>query len=82
MLWALEPVKYWQRRAEALARDEPQVCLEPAPQQHARLRVAVREDTLDQLVAGERVHQRRRGARREDVEVAAGLAAAAEAADH
>ena len=69
------------RGAEALARHEPQVGLEAAPEQHARLRVAVREDALDQLVAREGVHQRRRRAGGEDVEVAAGLAAAAQAAD-
>ena len=71
-----------QRGAEALARHEPQVRLEAAPEPHARLRLAVREHPLDQLVAGERVHQRRWRAGGEDVEVAAGLAAAAEAADH
>ena len=41
----------------------------------------MRQDALHELVAGERVHQRRRGAGGEDVEVAAGLAAAAQAAD-
>ena len=39
------------RGAEALARDQTQVRLKPALEQHARLRVAVREHALDQLVA-------------------------------
>ncbi len=70
-----------QRGAEALARHEAQVGLEPAAQQHARLGFAVREDALDEAVAGEGVHQRRRCAGGEDVEIAARLAAAAQAAD-
>ena len=71
-----------QRGAEALARDEPQVGLEAAPEQHARLGFAVGEHPLDELVAGEGLHERAGRAGREDVEVAAGLAAAPQAADH
>ena len=39
------------RGAEALARHEPQVRLESAAQEHARLGVAAAEDALDQAVA-------------------------------
>ncbi len=41
----------------------------------------MRQHALDELVAGERVHQRLGGAGGEDVEVTAGLTAAAQAAD-
>ena len=81
MLWAFEPVKYCSAAPRLSRAHQPQIGLEAAAQQHARLRLAVREDPLDRAVAGERVHHRRRRAGREDVEVAAGLAAAAQAAD-
>ena len=82
MLWAFDPVKYCSAAPALVAGNQPQVGLESAPQHDARLGVAVREHPLDLPVAGERVHQRRRGAGGEDVEIAAGLAAAPQAADH
>ncbi len=71
-----------ERGAQALRRDQAQIGLEAAPEPHAGFRVAVRKDPLDQLVAGEGIHQRRRTAPCEDVEVAARFAAAPETADH
>ena len=70
-----------QRGAEAFARHDAQIGLKAAPEQHARLGLAVREHALDELVAREGVHQRRRRAGGEDVEIAAGLAAAPQAAN-
>jgi hypothetical protein len=67
--------------AETLERHQPQVRLKPSPQQHARLRLSAREDAFDEAVAGERIHQRRRRARRQNIEISARLAPAAQAAD-
>ena len=81
MLWAFEPVKYCIAAPRLSARDDPQVRLKTTEQKHARLRLTPREDPLHQAVVRERLHDPRRGAGRDDVEVTAGLAAAAEAAD-
>ena len=72
------------RRAARLGRDQPQIRLIPLPQQHARLRLALTQDAVHQLVRHERRHHIVApvvDAADEDVEVAAGLAAAAQAAD-
>ncbi len=76
----LRPGEVLLRRAEALARHQPQVGLESAPQQDARLGLAASEHALDQPVAGEHVHQAGRRAGGEDVDIAAGFAPAAQAA--
>ena len=77
----LRPGEVLHRRPQAVAWHQPQVGLESAPEQHAGLRLAVREDAFHQHVAGEAIHQRRRRAGGEDVDVAAGVAAPAQAAD-
>ena len=81
MLCAFEPVKYCCAAPRLSRGNEPEVGLEPAPEQHARLRFAAGEHALDQAVSDEGVHQRRGRAGGEDVEVATGLAAPAQAAD-
>ena len=81
MLCAFEPVKYCMRGAAAVGGDEAQVGLEAALEQHARLGVAVAEHALDQAVLDEVVHQRRPAPEASDVEIAAGVAAAPQAAD-
>ena len=70
-----------QRRPACVRRDQPQIGLESLPQQDARLRLALAEHALDQLVAGEARHDPGGGAGREDVDVAARLGAAPQAAD-
>ena len=82
MLWAFDPVKYCIAAPRLSARHEPQVGLDAAAEQHARLGVAAAEHPLDEPVPDER------GPSApgpppigEHVEVAAGLAAAAQAAD-
>ena len=70
-----------QRGAAAVGGDEAQVGLEAALDEDARFRLAVAEHALDQTVLDEVVHQRRRRAGGEQVEVAAGVAAAPQAAD-
>ena len=79
---ALRAGEVLERRAALLRGNQPQVGLKPAPEQDARLGLTVSQHPLDQPVSGERVHQRRRRAGGEDVEVAARLAAAPEAPDH
>ena len=68
--------------AEALARDDPQVGLEAAPEPDARFSVAMGEHALDEAVSGEAsISGAAVAAGGQDVEIAARLAAAAEAAD-
>ena len=81
MLCAFEPVKYCSAAPRDSGGDQPQVGLICLPQQHARLGVAEAEDALHLLVAGEVVEQLGRRAGGQDVDVAAGLGAAAQAAD-
>jgi hypothetical protein len=69
------------RRAAALGRHEPEVGLLSAAQEHAGLRVATTEHTLDKAVGREPVHDGGGGADGEHVEVAARLTAPAEAPD-
>ena len=81
MLCGFEPVKYW-RAAPRLSRGTRRRSAWNPPQSSTLDLVSpCASDALDELVAGERVHQRLRGAGGEDVEIAAGLAAAPEAAD-
>ena len=67
--------------AAAFGRHQAQIRLEAAREEHARLRVATPEHALHQRVADEIVHQRLIGAGGEEVEIAAGFAAAPQAAD-
>jgi hypothetical protein len=69
------------RGAAAVGRDEPEVGLKSALDEHARLRVAVSEHALDEAVLHEVVHQRWRRSRGEQVQVAAGVAPPPQAAD-
>ena len=64
MLWAFEPVKYCSAAPRLSRGTSRRSAWKPPQQQHARLGLAVREDPLDQFVAGEGVHQRRRARRR------------------
>ena len=81
MLCAFEPVKYCMRGAAAFGRHESKIRLKPAPDEDARLGLAAPEDAFDERVADEVVHQRRLRAGGEQVEIAAGVASAPEAAD-
>jgi hypothetical protein len=67
--------------AAAVGGDQTQICLEAAANQDARLRVAMPEHALDFRIGHEFVHQRRRRPRREQIQIATGVAAAAQAAD-
>jgi hypothetical protein len=80
MLCALEPVKSVRPR-RALGGDQAQIGLKPAAHQHAGFGLALAEHPLDGWILDERRHDRLIGARHEDVDVAAGLAAAAQAPD-
>jgi hypothetical protein len=72
----------WSARSRtAFGRDQPQVGLKTAAQPDAGFSVAVAQDTLGVGMADEDVHQLRGAADREDVDVAARLGAAAQAAD-
>ena len=68
-------------RAAALLGHEPKIGLNAAPEPNARLGFALTEDAFDELVHRERRHHVRVGARREDVDVARRVGAAADAAD-
>ena len=62
--------------AAAVGGDEPEIGLETALQEHARFGLALAEHAFDEAVVHEVVHQRRRRARCEQIEIAAGVAAA------
>ena len=81
MLWSFEPVKCWSRFPKHSGRDDAQVEAEAVVRDDGRLRRAVRGDLGDALVLHERLDQRRRvGGGRDQVDVARGLGAAANAA--
>ncbi len=69
------------RRAAAFFGHEPEIGLNAAPEPHARLRVSLAENPLDQLVHREGRHHVRVVPRREDVDVARRVRAAPDAAD-
>ena len=82
MLCAFEPVKYCIAAPRLSGSHEAQVGLVAAAQPHARLGVALAEHALDARVGDEGVHHGLAvAADAEDVDVAAGLAPAAQAAD-
>src|SRR5690606_27397614 len=69
------------RGAEALTRHQAKIRLEASPQQHAGSGLAVCEHALDETIRRERLHQGGWGPGGNDVDVAAGFAAAAQAPD-
>ena len=81
MLCDFEPVKYCNAAPRLSAGTSRRSTWTRAPKEDARFRVAAREHTFDQAVLDEHVHDRRIRAGRQDVDVAARLAAASEAAD-
>ena len=81
MLWAFEPVKYCSAAPRLSRGTSRRSAWKPPQISTLDLVSPCAEHALDQLVAGERVHERRRRAGGEDVDVAARLAAAPQAAD-
>ena len=81
MLCAFEPVKYCSAAPLDAGFHQAEVGLQARAEQHAGLGVAAPEDARDLGQRGEGVHHGRRRADGEDVEVAAGFDAPAEAAD-
>ena len=71
-----------ERRPGARARDQPEIRLESTPEDDARLGASVREHPLDLLVSGKDVDQAVGCAGSEDIQIAAGLTATPQAADH
>ena len=69
------------RGAAALGRNEPEVCLVSAAEEHARFGGAVTEDAFDRRIANEHVHQGRIAANRKNVDVTTGFTPAAQASD-
>ena len=77
----LGPGEILQCGAATVGGDQTQVCLEAAANQDARLGVAMPEHALDFRIGHEFVHQRRRRPRRQQIQIPARVAAAAQAAD-
>src|SRR4029453_2178919 len=69
------------RGAAALGRNEPEVCLVSAAEEHARFGGAVTEDAFGWRKPNEHVHQGRIAANRKNVDVTAGFTPAAQASD-
>src|SRR5207249_3605098 len=75
----LRPGEILERGSAAVCGDDAKVGLKCSTQQNARLRFAARQYAFDERIRDEIVHQRRRRAGREHVEVSAAVASAPEA---